>query len=253
MQMTLRVKQAVTAAAAFALRSGVIDLSLDQLDYLVHGRVVDISRLRREFGISILLIEQDAASALEIADYSYIMEGGRIVYEGSPDKLRNHKDVQEFYLGAGDAEAAWRTLSPDLDATEDAADLVLAAMGAMLTDRVSEAAALVRRAIDLKPGEATAQAILSLALLRQRDAEDARDAAELALAFAPDDVEIAAVASLAGADPNGEHAPLALPANTPAQAARAACVAALSSGDVAAARVAGAAWSLCHLAAVTAR
>jgi hypothetical protein len=31
------------------------------------------------------------------------MEGGRIVYEGTPDKLRNHKDVQEFYLGSGDS------------------------------------------------------------------------------------------------------------------------------------------------------
>jgi branched-chain amino acid transport system ATP-binding protein len=31
------------------------------------------------------------------------MEGGRIVYEGSPDKLRGHKDVQEFYLGSGES------------------------------------------------------------------------------------------------------------------------------------------------------
>jgi hypothetical protein len=106
----------------------------------------------------------------------------------------------------------------------------------------------VRRAIDLKPGEATAQAILSLILRRQGDAEDAQDAAELALAFAPDDAEIAAVASLAGADPIDTRAPLALPAKTPAQAARAACVAALVSGDLAAARAVGAAWSLCHLA-----
>jgi tetratricopeptide (TPR) repeat protein len=153
------------------------------------------------------------------------------------------------YLGAGDGEAAWRTLSPDLDATDDAADLTLAAMVAMLTDRLSAADQLVRRAIDLKPGEASAQAILSLELLRQGDAEDAHDAAELAVAFAPDDAEIAAIAILAGADPNGDRAPLALPANTPAQAARATCVADLANGDVAAARAAGAAWSLCHLAA----
>ena len=42
-------------------------------------------------------------SALAIADYGYIMEGGRIVYEGTPDKLRSHADVQEFYLGSGEA------------------------------------------------------------------------------------------------------------------------------------------------------
>jgi tetratricopeptide (TPR) repeat protein len=152
-------------------------------------------------------------------------------------------------LGAGDAEAAWRTLSPGLDTMDDAADLTLAAMVAMLTDRLSSADTLVRRAIDLKPGEATAQAILSLILRRQGDAEDARDAAELALAFAPDDAEIAAVASLAGADPSDARAPLALPTKTPAQAARATCVAALARGDLAAAHTAGAAWSLCHLAA----
>ena len=60
-----------------------------------------LGRLRAKFGISILLIEQDALSALAIADYGYIMEGGRIVYDGTPDRLRNHKDVQEFYLGSG--------------------------------------------------------------------------------------------------------------------------------------------------------
>ncbi len=157
------------------------------------------------------------------------------------------------YLGAGDAEAAWRTLSSGLDATDDAADLTLAAMVAMLTDRLQAADALVRRAVDLKPGEAMAQAILALDLRRHGDADDARDAAELAVAFAPDDAEIAAVASLAGTDANRDRPPLALPAKTPAQAARAACVAALDAGDLAAARAAGAAWSLCHLAAVTAR
>jgi branched-chain amino acid transport system ATP-binding protein len=31
------------------------------------------------------------------------MEGGRIVYEGSAEKLRSHQDVQEFYLGSGDS------------------------------------------------------------------------------------------------------------------------------------------------------
>ena|SRR5688572_4212837 len=126
-------------------------------------------------------------------------------------------------------------------------------MVAMLTDRLSAADALVRRAIDLKPGEASAQAILSLVLRRQGDGEDARAAAELAVAFAPDDGEIAAIASLTGAEASGDRAPLALPANTPAQAARAACVADLASGDLAAARAAGAAWSLCHLATQSTR
>lgn len=81
----------------------VDELSLGLAPHLVQELMQQLSRLRSEFGISILLIEQDALSALDIADYGYIMEGGRIVYEGAPDKLRNHKDVQEFYLGSGDS------------------------------------------------------------------------------------------------------------------------------------------------------
>lgn len=81
----------------------VDELSLGLAPHLVQELMAQLHRLRKEFGISILLIEQDALSALEIADHGYIMEGGRIVYEGAPDKLRGHKDVQEFYLGSGES------------------------------------------------------------------------------------------------------------------------------------------------------
>jgi branched-chain amino acid transport system ATP-binding protein len=81
----------------------VDELSLGLAPHLVHELMAQLGRLRGELGLSILLIEQDALSALGIADYGYIMEGGRIVYEGTPDRLRNHKDVQEFYLGSGDS------------------------------------------------------------------------------------------------------------------------------------------------------
>jgi branched-chain amino acid transport system ATP-binding protein len=81
----------------------VDELSLGLAPHLVQELMAQLHQLRKEFGISILLIEQDALSALEIADYGYIMEGGRIVYEGAPDKLHGHKDVQEFYLGSGES------------------------------------------------------------------------------------------------------------------------------------------------------
>lgn len=81
----------------------VDELSLGLAPHLVQELMAQLHRLRKEFGISILLIEQDALSALEIADYGYIMEGGRVVYEGAPDRLRGHKDVQEFYLGSGES------------------------------------------------------------------------------------------------------------------------------------------------------
>jgi|SRR5579884_504313 len=78
----------------------VDELSLGLAPHLVHELMKRIRQLRQEFDVSVLLIEQDAISALEIADYGYIMESGRIVFEGLPEKLRNHQDVQEFYLGS---------------------------------------------------------------------------------------------------------------------------------------------------------
>jgi branched-chain amino acid transport system ATP-binding protein len=44
-------------------------------------------------------VEQNARLALEMADYAYIMESGRIVLAGRPEELKNNADVREFYLG----------------------------------------------------------------------------------------------------------------------------------------------------------
>lgn len=79
----------------------VDELSLGLAPHLVYELMNQVKLLRAEFDLSVLLIEQDALSALEVADFGCIMEGGRVVYEGTPEKLRNHKDVQEFYLGSG--------------------------------------------------------------------------------------------------------------------------------------------------------
>lgn len=81
----------------------VDELSLGLAPHLVKELMQRVQALRRTLGISILLIEQDASSALAIADYGYIIEGGRIVFEGTAETLRHHHDVQEFYLGSGDA------------------------------------------------------------------------------------------------------------------------------------------------------
>jgi branched-chain amino acid transport system ATP-binding protein len=60
-------------------------------------------------GTSILLIEQNAMMALSIADYGYIMEQGKIVMDGTGEKLLADPDIKEFYLGLhggdGDDEA----------------------------------------------------------------------------------------------------------------------------------------------------
>jgi branched-chain amino acid transport system ATP-binding protein len=58
-----------------------------------------IQRINSEEGTTILLVEQNATLALGIADFGYIMEGGRVVLEGEPDVLTANEDVKEFYLG----------------------------------------------------------------------------------------------------------------------------------------------------------
>ena len=50
-------------------------------------------------GTSVLLIEQNANMALSIAHHGYVMETGKMVMDGSPQKLLKDADVQEFYLG----------------------------------------------------------------------------------------------------------------------------------------------------------
>lgn len=58
-----------------------------------------IERINREREATILLVEQNARLALDIADYAYIMENGRIVLAGEPQTLKDNADVREFYLG----------------------------------------------------------------------------------------------------------------------------------------------------------
>jgi len=48
---------------------------------------------------SMLLVEQNAKAALNLATYGYVMENGRIVLDGPSEKLRDNDDIREFYLG----------------------------------------------------------------------------------------------------------------------------------------------------------
>ena len=58
-----------------------------------------LRRLNEADGATILLVEQNAARALDISHYGYVMENGRVVLEGKPEELRENADVKEFYLG----------------------------------------------------------------------------------------------------------------------------------------------------------
>ena len=58
-----------------------------------------ITRLNREQGLTILLVEQNANVALQVSARGYVMEVGGIVMDGSSDRLLESEDIKEFYLG----------------------------------------------------------------------------------------------------------------------------------------------------------
>jgi branched-chain amino acid transport system ATP-binding protein len=62
-----------------------------------------IQRLNAELETTVLVVEQNARSALEIASHGYVMENGRIVLDGPADELAKNPDVMEFYLGLTEA------------------------------------------------------------------------------------------------------------------------------------------------------
>jgi branched-chain amino acid transport system ATP-binding protein len=69
-----------------------------------------VKKINEQEKTTFLLVEQNANLALGIAHYGYIMEGGRIVLDGDPDKLRSNEDVKEFYLGGGGEAKSYKNL-----------------------------------------------------------------------------------------------------------------------------------------------
>jgi branched-chain amino acid transport system ATP-binding protein len=70
-----------------------------------------IGRINRDLGVTILLVEQNARAALQVASYGYIMEQGKIVLDGTAADLQSNEDVKEFYLGgAGEQRRSFKNL-----------------------------------------------------------------------------------------------------------------------------------------------
>ena len=60
---------------------------------------IDIRRIARG-GRTVVIVEQNAFAALSVADYGYVLEGGRIALEGAADRLLHDDHVRDAYLGA---------------------------------------------------------------------------------------------------------------------------------------------------------
>ncbi len=95
-QQMLAIGRALMARPALMLLD---EPSLGLAPIVMHEILGIVRKINEQERTTFLLVEQNAQAALSIAHYGYVMEGGRIVLEGSPDALRDNDDVREFYLG----------------------------------------------------------------------------------------------------------------------------------------------------------
>jgi branched-chain amino acid transport system ATP-binding protein len=97
-QQMLAIGRALMAAPRVLLLD---EPSLGLAPRLVEQVRDTIAELNRQ-GVSVLLVEQNAAMALGIAAHGYVMETGRVVKDGPAQELLADQDIQEFYLGVGE-------------------------------------------------------------------------------------------------------------------------------------------------------
>jgi len=98
-------QQMLVIGRALMLRPRIMLLdepSLGLSPLLVAEIAAIVERLNREQNLTVLLVEQNAKMALEVAHYGYVLELGRIVMEDETSRLREATDIREFYLGMKD-------------------------------------------------------------------------------------------------------------------------------------------------------
>lgn len=93
-----------------ALMANPVLLMLDEPSLGLAPKIVEqifaaVAGLRARKNIGVLLVEQNARLALKISDYGYVLERGRVVFDGTSDALTHSPEIQEFYLGMGEASA----------------------------------------------------------------------------------------------------------------------------------------------------
>jgi branched-chain amino acid transport system ATP-binding protein len=91
-------------AIARALMMAPRLLVLDEPSFGLAPRIVEdiftiVERIRREDGVSVLLVEQNASLALELADYAYLIETGYVVASGTAKALSDDPQIRRSYLG----------------------------------------------------------------------------------------------------------------------------------------------------------
>jgi branched-chain amino acid transport system ATP-binding protein len=77
----------------------LLDEPTEGLAPLLVVEIGEIIKELKEQGISMLLVEQNLPFVLKLADWTYIMSKGAIVYESGPKELQENADVKSHYLG----------------------------------------------------------------------------------------------------------------------------------------------------------
>jgi branched-chain amino acid transport system ATP-binding protein len=98
-QQMLVVGQGLMAVPKILL---IDEASLGLAPLIIQTVMEVIQKICVEQKIAILLVEQNAVSALGISSYGYVMENGRVVLDGTSETLRENEDIKEFYLGLND-------------------------------------------------------------------------------------------------------------------------------------------------------
>lgn len=78
------------------------ELSLGLAPIIVEDLAERLVRIRKDLAISVVLVEQNATVAMELADYIYVLENGRVATHAPAAEIRNKLDIKSFYFGAQD-------------------------------------------------------------------------------------------------------------------------------------------------------
>lgn len=97
-QQMLAIGRALVGEAKLML---IDEASLGLAPVIAADIFATITRINRERGISVLLVEQNATLALKHSSYGYVIESGRVVIEGTAAQLRSNPTVIERYMGGG--------------------------------------------------------------------------------------------------------------------------------------------------------
>jgi branched-chain amino acid transport system ATP-binding protein len=95
-QQMIAIARALMAAPKMLMLD---EPSLGLAPLLVKEIFDNVKTINKDLGTTILVVEQNAKIALQISDYAYIMESGKIVLDGPSEDLKNNPDVKEFYMG----------------------------------------------------------------------------------------------------------------------------------------------------------